>query len=108
MEDSEIISKDAEPFPAQPSARAEEPSKAKLRVCDAAQQEAAKAREAGNLDNALDHYTRAILTGAASAMVHAKRAMLLLELQRPQAAIKDCNVALEINPDLGKAHRIRG
>jgi len=33
---------------------------------------------------------------------------LLLKERRPLAAIKDCSAALDLNPDLGKAYRVRG
>merc|ERR1719433_2240350 len=41
-------------------------------------------------------------------MMYAKRAELLLKLRRPNACIADCSIAISINPDSGKAHRIRG
>ena len=41
-------------------------------------------------------------------MLMTKRADLLLKLRRPLAAIKDCDLALSLNPDSGKAFRIRG
>merc|ERR1719390_280808 len=58
----------------------------------------------------MNHYTEAIDMGggAGSALLLAKRADLLLNLKRPCAAIRDCTAALEVNPDCGKAFRIRG
>merc|ERR1719188_493794 len=41
-------------------------------------------------------------------MMYSKRADILLKLKRPNAAIADCTSALEINPDSGKAFRMRG
>merc|ERR1719384_3091154 len=41
-------------------------------------------------------------------MMYAKRAELLLKLKRPNACISDCNAAINVNPDSGKAYRARG
>merc|ERR1719191_1153243 len=41
-------------------------------------------------------------------MMYAKRGEILLRLKRPRACISDCTAAAEINPDSGKAFRIRG
>merc|ERR1712217_623940 len=62
----------------------------------------------GDTAKALEHYTSALMTGAASALIFAKRGELLLREKRPRAAINDCHAALEVNPDCGKALRIRG
>jgi len=37
-----------------------------------------------------------------SALVVAKRANALLKLKRPNAAIRDCNFAIKMNPDSAK------
>ncbi|ELW64446.1 Hsc70-interacting protein [Tupaia chinensis] len=49
------------------------------------------------------------------AILYAKRASVFVKLQKPNAAIRDCNRAIEINPDSaqpykwrGKAHRLLG
>ena len=42
------------------------------------------------------------------ALLYDKRADLLLRLRRPNACIADCTAALLINPDIGKAFRLRG
>jgi suppressor of tumorigenicity protein 13 len=43
-----------------------------------------------------------------SALVFTRRAELSLKLGRPVAAIRDCDEALKLNPDSGKAYRVRG
>jgi len=70
-------------------------------------QEAADAQEEGNLDLALDKLTAAISLGCASALLYCRRAQVLLDLRRPRAAIGDCSAALNVNPDSGKAFKIR-
>ncbi|KAK2095532.1 Hsc70-interacting protein [Saguinus oedipus] len=49
------------------------------------------------------------------AILYAKRASVFIKLQKPNAAIRDCDKAIEINPDSaqpykwrGKAHRLLG
>merc|ERR1712071_564580 len=37
-----------------------------------------------------------------------KRASCYLNLQKPNASIRDCNRAIEINPDSAAAHKFRG
>eukprot|EP00747_Dinoflagellata_sp_TGD_P098422 gnl/TRDRNA2_/TRDRNA2_167447_c0_seq2.p1 gnl/TRDRNA2_/TRDRNA2_167447_c0~~gnl/TRDRNA2_/TRDRNA2_167447_c0_seq2.p1 ORF type:complete len:502 (+),score=128.88 gnl/TRDRNA2_/TRDRNA2_167447_c0_seq2:227-1507(+) len=70
-------------------------------------QEAADAQEDGNQELALAKLTDAIAIGCASALMYSRRAQLLLQLSRPKAAINDCDAALAINPDSGKAFKIR-
>mmetsp|Transcript_128694 Transcript_128694/g.223162 ORF Transcript_128694/g.223162 Transcript_128694/m.223162 type:complete len:498 (-) Transcript_128694:37-1530(-) len=72
-----------------------------------AKQQASEALEDGNQELALEKFTEAIAFGCASALMYSRRAQLLLQLGRPRAAINDCKAALEINPDSGKAFKIR-
>ena len=70
--------------------------------------EAVEALEAGDVSLALERYSQVIANGGATALLLTKRGELLLKQRRPLAAIGDCAAALEQNPDLGKAYRIRG
>ncbi|KAF4671470.1 hypothetical protein FOL47_001522 [Perkinsus chesapeaki] len=71
-------------------------------------QEATEALEDGDLHKALDKYSEAIDMGGATALLFARRATVLLKLKRPLAAISDADAALKLNPDSGRAYRIRG
>jgi suppressor of tumorigenicity protein 13 len=71
-------------------------------------QEAAELKQDKEWGAALEKYTEAVLAAPPSALLLANRAFVLLELDRPRAAIADCNVALSHNPDSAKALRIRG
>uniref|UniRef100_A0A0K0CXF8 TPR_REGION domain-containing protein n=1 Tax=Angiostrongylus cantonensis TaxID=6313 RepID=A0A0K0CXF8_ANGCA len=62
----------------------------------------------GMFDDALKHFTEAIELNPGSAMLHAKRASVLLKLKRPMAAIADCDKAISINPDSAQAYKFRG
>merc|ERR1712129_79948 len=64
--------------------------------------------EDGDMQKALDEFTKAIKIGNATAMMFAKRADMLLKMKKPCACIADCDAALEVNPDSAKAYRIRG
>eukprot|EP00933_Yihiella_yeosuensis_P073049 TRINITY_DN81622_c0_g1_i1.p1 TRINITY_DN81622_c0_g1~~TRINITY_DN81622_c0_g1_i1.p1 ORF type:complete len:249 (-),score=105.24 TRINITY_DN81622_c0_g1_i1:134-880(-) len=74
---------------------------------NALKQEGAEALEDGKKDVALEKFTEAIAIGCASALLYSRRAQLLFQMDRPRAAVNDCNAALEGNPDSGKAFKIR-
>ncbi|KAL0588697.1 Hsc70-interacting protein [Plecturocebus cupreus] len=64
---------------------------------------------------AIDLFTDAIKLNPRLAILCAKRANIFVKLQKPNAAIQDCDRAIEINPDSaqpykwrGKAHRLLG
>ncbi|CAL2036552.1 unnamed protein product [Caenorhabditis brenneri] len=76
-----------------------------------ASDERGKAQEAfsnGDFDAALTHFTAAIEANPGSAMLHAKRANVLLKLKRPVTAIADCDKAISINPDSAQGYKFRG
>ena len=69
----------------------------------------------GELQKAIDLFTDAIKLNPQLAILYAKRASVFIKLQKPNAAIRDCDRAVEINPDSaqpykwrGKAHRLLG
>ncbi|KAK2085170.1 Hsc70-interacting protein [Saguinus oedipus] len=52
------------------------------------------------IDNeAIDLFTDAIKLNPRLAILYAKRASVFVKLQKPNAAIQDCERAIEINPD---------
>ncbi|XP_031794715.1 hsc70-interacting protein [Sarcophilus harrisii] len=69
----------------------------------------------GDLNAAIQLLTEAIKLNPRLAILYAKRASIFIKLQKPNAAIRDCDRAIEINPDSaqpykwrGKAHRLLG
>merc|ERR1712127_616052 len=70
--------------------------------------EASDAKCSGDYAKALEKYSEAICAAPPSAMTYAARAECLLKLDRPCAAIRDCDEALKLNSDSAKALRIRG
>lgn len=107
-DDPERLPADLKPFPAMAPLGELELSDEQLDKQGEAKQVAVEALEDGNMQKALDKYTEAIGIGNATAMMYAKRAEILLKLKRPCACIADCDAALGVNPDSGKAYRIRG
>ncbi|KAI5382440.1 TPR repeat-containing thioredoxin TDX [Lathyrus oleraceus] len=78
---------------------------------DAAQLAKSKALDAlsqGYFDQALDLLTEAILLNPHSAILYATRASVFIKLKKPNAAIRDADTALKINPDSAKGYKIRG
>jgi len=59
-------------------------------------------------DVAIEKLTEAIKLNPKGSSLFATRAESFLELKRPNAAIKDSNRALELNPDSAKAKKARG
>jgi len=72
-----------------------------------AKQAAAEALEDGKQEEGLAKLTEAISIGCASALLYSRRAQVLMQLDRPGAAINDCKAALVVNPDSAKALKIR-
>ncbi|XP_069823457.1 hsc70-interacting protein [Dendropsophus ebraccatus] len=77
--------------------------------------EAINALGDGELQKAIDLLTEAIKLNPRLAILYAKRASVYVKLQKPNAAIRDCDKAIAINPDSaqpykwrGKAHRLLG
>ncbi|KAL6986078.1 hypothetical protein U1Q18_019445 [Sarracenia purpurea var. burkii] len=78
---------------------------------DASQGAKAQAMEAiseGKLKEAIEHLTKAILLNPTSAIMYATRASVFIKMKKPNAAIRDANAALEINPDSAKGYKSRG
>ncbi|KAL2652422.1 hypothetical protein R1flu_020550 [Riccia fluitans] len=78
---------------------------------DTAQEAKMKAVEAmseDKLDEAIDHFTDAILSNPSSSILYANRASVYLKMKKPNAAIRDADAAIKINPDSAKGYKWRG
>jgi len=53
-------------------------------------------------------FTKAIKNNPASGILYASRGQALLEMKKPNAAIRDCDVAIKIAPDSAKPYKVRG
>lgn len=70
--------------------------------------EAINALGDGNLQKALDLFTEAIKLNPCAAIMYAKRASVYVKMHKPNAAIRDCNKAISINPDSAQPYKWRG
>ncbi|XP_063567945.1 hsc70-interacting protein-like [Pongo abelii] len=62
----------------------------------------------GELQKATDLFTDAIKLNPRLDILYAKRASVFVKLQKPNAAIRDRDRAIEINPDSGQRYKWRG
>ncbi|VDN04944.1 unnamed protein product [Thelazia callipaeda] len=62
----------------------------------------------GNFEKAVEHFTTAIEVNPGSAILHAKRASVLLKLNKPNNAIRDCDKAISLNADSAQGYKFRG
>lgn len=69
---------------------------------------AADAKNSGNLEEALGFYNEAVQAAPPSALLYANRAIVLEKLGKYTEAESDCKLALDQNPDSGKALKTRG
>jgi len=56
----------------------------------------------------IDLLTQAIKLNPNSGINYASRAQVLLDMKKPNAAIRDCDTAIKIAPDSAKPHKVRG
>jgi len=81
---------------------------AMLEQADAKRGEAQAKLSEGAFEDAVSLFTQAIENNPQSAILYAKRAQCYIKLQKPNAAIRDCNRALEINENSQQALKWRG
>ncbi|KAG8006391.1 Hsc70-interacting protein [Nibea albiflora] len=62
----------------------------------------------GDLQKALDLFTEAIKLNPCLAILYAKRASVYIQMEKPNAAIRDCDRAISINPDSAQPYKWRG
>ncbi|EDW53233.1 GM12305 [Drosophila sechellia] len=70
--------------------------------------QAASAYGEQKFDEAIALYTKAIELSPGNALFHAKRGQAFLKLKKPNACIRDCDMALELNSDLAAGYKFRG
>jgi len=111
-DDDDRLRREEQPYPPLPPAAEIAPSEARAKVLAKIQQdveiEAAKALRGGNLEKAIHVHTEAMQNDGSTAILLAVRAALLLKQKRPCAAIRDCCAAIQLNPDILRAYRLRG
>jgi len=88
-------------------AEAGELSEAQIEQIGELKMAASEAASNGEHAKAIEKFT-AVIKLQPSPLVYAKRADAFLKLKKPNAAVRDANTALELNPDSAKAFRVRG
>ncbi|XP_076321691.1 hsc70-interacting protein-like [Tachypleus tridentatus] len=76
--------------------------------CNEKRGQAMEAFSEGNYEDAIKLLTEAILKNPHSAVLFAKRASIFVKMGKPNAAIRDCDKALSLNPDQALAYKFRG
>jgi DnaJ family protein A protein 5 len=71
-------------------------------------QEGSDFKAAGDYAKALEKYNQAVASAPPSSLLYSNRAICLIQLGHYKEAEEDCNRALELNPDSGKALKTRG
>ena len=61
-----------------------------------------------NFASSVAHYTEAIQLNPTNSLFYAKRGQAFLKLNKPNACIRDCDRALELNCDSAAAYKFRG
>uniref|UniRef100_A0A8C3IM26 Uncharacterized protein n=1 Tax=Chrysemys picta bellii TaxID=8478 RepID=A0A8C3IM26_CHRPI len=62
----------------------------------------------GELQKAIDLFSDAIKLNPYLVNSYTNRANVFVHLQKPNAAISDCNRAIELNPNLAQPYKVRG
>jgi len=106
-EDPELMAPDSDPPAEVGVAAGGEVSDADMDKAGEMKMAAAEAASGGDYAKAVECYT-SVLKLMPSPLVFAKRGDCFLKLKKPNAAIRDCDKALESNPDSAKALKVRG
>lgn len=85
-----------------------EPTEEETDQADELRGKAAAAFSNGDFEDSVNFYTEAIIINPTYALFYAKRGQAFIKLNKPNAAIRDCNRALELNPDNAAAYKFRG
>jgi len=84
------------------------PTEEELDQASALRSEAASHFSDQRYEEAVATYEKAINLNPINALFHAKRGQAYLKLNKPNACIRDCNRALELNCDSAAAYKYRG
>ncbi|XP_017875211.1 putative protein FAM10A4 isoform X2 [Ceratina calcarata] len=85
-----------------------QPTEEEIAESQAKRAEAVSAFVEKDYEKAIELYTEAILLNPQASLLYAKRGQVFLLMNKPNACIRDCDRALELNPDSAAAHKFRG
>ncbi|KAL1833646.1 hypothetical protein ACET3Z_003297 [Daucus carota] len=107
LDDADVVESDNDP-PQKMGDSSIEVSEENLDAAQALKIKAMDALEKGLLNEAIDYLTEAITLNPRSAILYATRASIFVKMKKPNAAIRDADAALKVNPDSAKGHKTRG
>lgn len=85
-----------------------QPTEEEIAESQTKRSEAVSAFMEKDYEKAIQLYTEAIVLNPHVALLYAKRGQIFLQLKKPNACIRDCDRAIELNPDNAAAHKFRG
>lgn len=85
-----------------------QPTEEEIAESQSKRSEAVSAFMEEDYEKAKQLYTEAILLNPHAALLYAKRGQIFLLSNKPNACIRDCDRAIELNPDSATAHKFRG
>ncbi|KAH7436317.1 hypothetical protein KP509_05G013500 [Ceratopteris richardii] len=107
LDNSDVVEPDNEP----PQKMGDPSLEVTEEMRDNAQIAKGKAMEAmtdGDLETAISLFTEAVLANPSSAILYANRASVYVKMKKPNAAIRDAEAAIKINPDSARGYKWRG
>ncbi|XP_060921748.1 hsc70-interacting protein isoform X1 [Labrus bergylta] len=108
MDDEGVIEPDSDALQDMGDAQNTEVTDEMIDQANEKKMEAINALSEGDLPKALDLFTEAIKLNPCLAILYAKRASVFIKMQKPNAAIRDCDRAISINPDSAQPYKWRG
>jgi len=106
-EDKELLSPDSE-APLENGNESLEVSDEMFEIANNKKTEGMMAHREGKFQEAIALYTEAIKNNPHSGILYASRGQVLLDNKKPNAAIRDCDIATRIAPDSAKGYKVRG
>jgi len=107
IDESGVIEPDEEP-PQEMGDAEKEVSEEEMDQANDKRGEAQAALSDGEFEKAIQLFTEAILINPGAAAFFSKRASCYLKTSKPNACIRDCDRAIELNPDNALAYKYRG
>jgi len=106
IEDNGLLPPDNDP-PLEQGDSSIEVTEEMMDAANSLKSEAMQAQREGDLQKAVELFTKAIKSNPRSGILYGSRASALLELKKPVAAIRDCDIAITKNPDSAKSYKVR-
>ncbi|CAH8548873.1 unnamed protein product [Dicrocoelium dendriticum] len=107
FDDVDVLPEDTDPHP-EMGDETLEVTDDMLEKADEKRSEAQSKYSEGEFAAAVELFTEAIKLNPTSALLYARRASCFIKLKKPCVAIRDCDKAIELNPDSAPPYKWRG